>query len=442
MPMSLRSPSLFWRTLLLIVLLILASLAGWAQIFRVFEREPRAQQIAQQLVSIVNITRAALLHSDPALRLDLLAELADNEGIRIVPLEPGDRIVDLPDTALMRLVRESVRSQLGAPTRLAAAVNEVPGHWVSFSIEDDHYWVYLGRDPIAFDAGTQWLRWAILATLLSLAAAVAISRLVNRPLARLAQAARQIGAGHTPAPLPQRGPAEIATVNRSFNRMVADLGQLEQDRAVLLAGISHDLRTPLARLRLELELNDLPEATRAAIAGDIAQIDAIVRQFLDYARRRPQQPAEDLDLSALVRDALAQARLDAQLDLALAPQVRIGGHRTELVRALDNLLANADRYGRGADGSLHLELRLVERDDAVVLEVADRGAGIAPQDIERLLRPFERGDRARGGASGAGLGLAIVDRVAQLHGARFELVANEPCGLRARLLFARPAARG
>jgi two-component system osmolarity sensor histidine kinase EnvZ len=435
--MNLRSPSLFWRTFLLIVLLILASLAAWVQSFRVFEREPRARQIAQQVVSIVNITRSALLYSDPALRRDLLAELADNEGIRIVPLEAADQVQEFPDAPLLRMVREQVVAELGPQTRLAAAVNAVPGNWVSFTIEGDAYWVYIERDPLTRDSGTQWIRWAIMATLLSLAAAIAITRVVNQPLARLSRAARELGAGHVPAALPEKGPVEIRTVNQSFNRMVADLGKLEQDRAVLLAGISHDLRTPLTRLRLELEINDLPPETRAAMAGDIEQMDSIVRQFLDYARREPQQPAEPIDLAALVHEALAHARLDATVRADIAPDVQVSGYRTELVRALDNLLTNASRYGRDDAGRLTLDVTLAATAGDVVLTVSDCGTGIAPEQVDRLLRPFERGDSARSGSTGAGLGLAIVDRIARLHRARFELLPNQPSGLTARLVFPR-----
>jgi two-component system, OmpR family, osmolarity sensor histidine kinase EnvZ len=326
----LRSPSLFWRTFLLIVLLILASLIAWAQSFRVLEREPRARQIAQQVVSIVNITRAALLYSDATIRRDLLAELADNEGIRIVPLEAGDQTRDYPDAPLVRMIHERVRDALGPQTRIAAEVNGVPGHWVSFSIEEDAYWVFIERDPLLRDSGTLWVRWAIIAALLSLLVAVAITRVVNLPLARLSLAARELGAGRRPTALPDKGPAEIRTVNQSFNRMVADLDQLEQDRAILLAGISHDLRTPLTRLRLELEINPLPEETRAAMAGDIEQIDAIVRQFLDYARSEPQQPAEQIDLSALVQEAVAHVRLGEAVTTDIAPDVHLSGspHRT------------------------------------------------------------------------------------------------------------------
>lgn len=436
--MKLRSPSLFWRTFLLILLLIAASLAAWVQSFRVFEREPRAQQIAQQVVSIVNLTRSALLYSDPAARRFLLAELADDEGIRIVPLEPTDQVKPFPDIPLIGLVSNEVVERLGPDTRIAAEVNGIAGIWVSFDIDGDGYWVFIERDPLAREAGTQWIRWAIASMLLSMLAAIAITSVVNRPLKKLSKAARELGAGRTPAPLPDAGPVEIRTVNASFNRMVGDLAKLEQDRAVLLAGISHDLRTPLARLRLELEINELPEAARAAMVDDIEQIDAIVGQFLDYARPTPQQAREDIDLSALVDEVVSHARLDehgnARVERRIAAGVRIAGYRTELARALENLLANAARYGRDpGSGALELavELRADGRD--AVIEIADRGPGIAPDAVERLVRPFERGETARSGHAGAGLGLAIVDRVARLHGGTLALEPNPPHGLRAQL---------
>ncbi len=442
--MTLRSPTLFWRTFLLIVLLLVACLVAWSQSFRVFEREPRARQIAQQVISIVNITRSALLYSDPVLRRELLAELADNEGIRIVPREPGDVTQDLPDVPLVRMVSEIVRDRLGPQTLLAADVNGVPGNWVSFSIEEDAYWVYIERDPWSRDLGQQWIRWALIAALLSLIAAIAITGVVNRPLARLSRAARDLGAGRMPPPLPETGPAELRTVNESFNRMVADLDRLEQDRAVLLAGISHDLRTPLTRLRLEIEMSGLPDETREAMAGDIEQMDSIVRQFLDYARfspSQPLQPPQRLDLSALVADAMTHHRLEPPPAVELAPGLAIDGHAVELQRALDNLVTNASRYGRSDDGVLHLTVRLTRVAQDAVLEVIDRGTGVPAADVERLLRPFQRGDASRGGGAGAGLGLAIVARIARLHRGRFELlpVAADGRGLCARLTL--PLAR-
>jgi two-component system osmolarity sensor histidine kinase EnvZ len=438
----LASPGLFWRTFLLILLLLAASSLAWWQSFRVFEREPRAQQLAEQVISIVNITRSALLYSDPALRLTLLADLADNQGIRIVPLEPSDEVRAFSDHPFLRRAHERVQQELGTATRFAAEVNGVPGLWVSFSIDSDEYWVYIERDPLARSIGTRWIGWALIAGIASLLGAVAITRIVNRPLARLSLAAGELGAGRTPDSLPEDGPAEIATVNASFNRMVGALAQSERDRALLLAGVSHDLRTPLTRLRLEVEINDLPDDARANMVADLEQTDRILAQFLDYARAEPAAPKSDIDLAVLLERALETSRLsrDATVDIdrQIENGVRVAGLPTELSRALANLLTNAERYGRDPEtGRLALQVRLRTMAQAVSIEIADQGPGVAPDRREQMLRPFVRGESARSGAAGAGLGLAIVERIARLHGGSFRLLPNSPSGLRAQLQLPR-----
>jgi two-component system osmolarity sensor histidine kinase EnvZ len=435
---SLRSPSLFWRTLLLVLLLIVISLGTWIQSFRLFERAPRAQSIAQQVVSVVNVTRAALLYSDPFVRRELLTELAANEGIRIYPLEPTDTVAPVTGPPLIQLAAKSIVDRLGPGTQVASAVNGIHGLWVSLALDEDKYWVFIDRDPAARTYGTQWIGWAAVALLLSLIGAVLITRLINRPLAQLSGAAADLGSGRQPAPLPETGPVEIRTVNENFNRMVADLGKLEADRAVLLAGISHDLRTPLTRLRLEIEMANVPQEARDAMAGDIEQIDNIVHQFLDYARKEPQAPAEDIELAPLLEAAVRRARIETQplsrVDLRLAPAVRVRGHRTELDRAVDNLLTNAARYGRDPQsGVLNVTVSLLRDDDTAIVGIADNGPGVPTDQIERLMRPFERGDAARSGSGGAGLGLPIVQRIARMHGGDLRLLANAPHGLRAEL---------
>jgi two-component system osmolarity sensor histidine kinase EnvZ len=436
-----RSPSLFWRTFLLIVALAVASLLAWLPSVRVFEREPRAHQLADQVVSMVHATRSALVYSDPERRHDLLADLFENESLRVVPLEPSDLVEPMVESALLRLVENEVQQRLGGSTRLASKVNGVSGFWVSFAIDTDAYWVFIDRDLLRRDLGHGWIVWGALATVFSLLAAIAIARVVNRPLAQLSRAASELGAGRMPPPLPEAGPLEIRMVNQSFNRMAADLEKLNEDRAILLAGVSHDLRTPLTRLRLEMEMNDIPDANREAMVGDLEQMDQIVSQFLDYAVPGPRRGAEDVDLSQLVHEALARNRLPVA---SVEPGLVLRGHRTELARMLDNLLANAQRYGRSADGQLELEvdLRRGTGGDAAVLVVADRGPGIPAADVSRLVRPFERGDTSRSGPAGAGLGLAIVERVARLHGARLSLVSGAPSGLRVELRFPAPLPAG
>jgi len=439
--MRLPSVSLFWRTFFLIVLFLVVAMLAWAQSVRVFEREPRAQAIAQQIVSVVNVTRSALLYSDANVRGQLLIELADNEGLRIAPKEPTDQVRVLPNESLVQLVRARVHNALGADTQLATEVNGRKGTWVSFTIQGDAYWVVIERDLLAPRTGKRWLRWALASLLLSLLAAVAITRALNRPLAQLIESARAIGAGRSPHPLPESGPTEIRTVNRSFNRMVSDLAQIEQDRAVVLAGISHDLRTPLTRLRLEIEMSTLSGASRQGMIDDIEQMDSVIRQFLDYARGTKDSTFERVDVQKLMALAIERNRLTThtqiELKTEIAPNLYIHGNPTELSRALDNLLTNALNYGCSADGSLALSVRAYTRTvnhrSEVVIEIADQGPGIAADQIERVVRPFERGDAARAGPAGAGLGLAIVKRIVQKHHGDIQVCANAPQGLRVHM---------
>jgi two-component system osmolarity sensor histidine kinase EnvZ len=435
--LKLASPSLFWRTFLLIVALVAGSSWVALQIFQLVESDRYARQAARELVSIVNTTRSALVYSDPARRRGLLLELIDAEGIRVVPREANDQIQGFSPRPLIERTAAYVAERLGPDTQVVNAVNGVFGVWISFSIDDDEYWVYIERNPFDSALNSTWIGWSAAAVLLALLVAVAITRLVNQPLSKLSAAARELGAGRVPTPLPEIGPAEIRTVNRNFNRMVSDLEQLARDRAVLLAGISHDLRTPLTRLRLEVEINALPDETRQAMSADIEQMDAIVGQFLDYARPAPSQPFVSVDLSTLVADAVTRVQIatpDSTIDCSIPPAVAVDGNPTELLRAVDNLLTNAVRYGRDPDdGVLRLQVEVARDARSASVTVADRGPGIASGEIERVMRPFERGDAARSGSTGSGLGLAIIDRVAARHGGSLALMPNPPHGLRARL---------
>jgi two-component system osmolarity sensor histidine kinase EnvZ len=428
----------FWRTFLLIAVLIAASIVGSYQSFRVLERRPRAEQAAELIVSVVNLTRSALIHSDPEKRRALLIDLAQNEGVRIYPLEATDDIATLPRDVFLGHIVESVQKRLGSDTRISLQVNGQPGLWVSFFIDDDGYWVAFDSSRLDNLPRIQWLGWALGTLALSLLGAVVISRLVNMPLKRLADAAVAIGRGARPAPLPEAGPNEIRAANRSFNVMVADLERIEADRALLLAGISHDLRTPLTRLRLEVEINQLDDATRQAMSADVDQMDAIIGQFLDYARPMNQRSTlSSIKLQDLVTEIIEQLAPGQDLIVTthLGDARPVAGHAMDLKRVIFNLIENARRYGK-TPGTDQAEIDVsVGGGETPWLSVSDHGPGVAGDDLERLKRPFTRLDEARSQASGAGLGLAIVERIARRHGARFELRSERGKGLAARLIF-------
>lgn len=429
---------LFWRTFFLLAFLIAASVTTWVASFRVVEREPRAQQMAAQVISIVTITRAALTHSAPDLRRELLFDLASNEGIRIYPLEASDVVEPAAETDVMKVLESHVKARLGEKTKFAGKVNDVAGFWVSFMIEDDEYWLRLDRERIEGVSGIQWLGLGTATLLLSLLGAVFISRLINQPLARLTAATRAIAKGKTPSPLPERGPTEIREANRSFNQMVADLNRVESDRAVILAGISHDLRTPLTRMQLEVEMAGLDDDARQGMQSDLAQMDAIIGQFLEYARPSDTSNSASVNLTALLDECTHEAsRLsDVQIHSDIGKDVNVFGNGTELKRIIANLIENARRYGKTPDtGIARIDISCKTQGNNVVLEFADHGPGVPEHEIERLLRPFTRLDAARGQANGAGLGLAIVDRIVKRHHGTLKLSNNPEGGLRIRISF-------
>ena len=422
--------TLFWRSFLLIAGLIVVSVSASFQILRVAEREPRARALAQQAVSAVNLTRSALVNADPYRRRELLLEMNEREGIRVYPVTNDEVLVPLRPDGRLERVAERVRARLGAPTRFAAARDGMRGFWVSFFIDEDEYWVRMPRERFEPELGLGWLGWGAALLALALAGASLIAASLSRPLRALAGAARRVGHGETPEPLAERGPRELATVSAAFNRMASGLAALERERAMVLAGISHDVRTPLSRLRLALEMSGAEPAAVQGMSADIDEMDQVVGQFLEFARgesepRTPQAPA---DLLAEIGEHYA--KLGRRVDVRAAPPGEFAFARLALRRAVTNLVDNALRYAGEP-----VEVRAQRDGDSLVIEVLDRGPGIPEGERERLKRPFTRLDPARSGRGGSGLGLAIVERVAHAHGGRLELAERPGGGLAARLVL-------
>jgi two-component system osmolarity sensor histidine kinase EnvZ len=423
--------TLLWRSVLLIALLLAVAHLAWLQIFRMSEREPRARQVAQQIASVVNLTRAALVTANPSKRLELLQELSREEGIQVYVGHPGERVSPLPERPFLQLVATEIRRQLGAGTRLAVSREGVRGAWVSFDIDGDEYWVFMPRSRLERNDPLRWLGWGALVLALALLGAFLIVARVNRPLRELAVAADQIGHGKTPPPIAETGPEEIRTLARAFNQMSADLKRLDDERALLLAGVSHDLRTPLSRIRLGLEMMDEKGAgLKAGMVQDVEDIDAAINQFLDFARiTEGEAVVPEGDLNALAREVCDRySRSGKPLTARFAPRLPpIALRPLAIQRLVANLVDNALRHGGGT-----VELETGIDSSRATIEVLDRGPGIPPEEAERMLRPFTRLDTARSSA-GSGLGLAIVDRIARLHGGSVQLLPRPGGGLRARV---------
>jgi two-component system osmolarity sensor histidine kinase EnvZ len=417
--------TLLTRAFLLVVILLMLALSAAMGIFRYQQEEPRAQQISQLVVAVVNLTRAALLSAAPEWRNALLAELAGAEGLQVQMADNSDVMRALPSNPPeLQLMAYKVRERLGEHTRFASERNGIPALWVSFFIGQEEFWVAVPRERIARSFSQVLFVWSGVALLLALLGAYLIARQVTRPLQRVAQAAQQLGKGNAPTPLPERGAQEIIAVSRAFNQMSADLAAHERERALVLAGISHDLRTPLTRVRLAAELSP-DDSLREGLIADVQQMDAVIQQFLDYARLDASETPVPTDLVSLIQEVAQPFYPQAvalTLDIALLPPLAV--RPLLLKRALTNLLDNALKHGGG-----DITIQLTQHGQQLNLSVADHGNGIPADQRDTAVRPFTRLETARSNTTGSGLGLAIVERTAYLHGGTFTLRDNIGGGL-------------
>ena len=438
---SRRGLSLFWRTFLFLALLLIGSIVAWLQTYRALESEPRAVQSAQQLASLVNLSRAALRYSDAIARVSLIKTLADEERVRITLREPTDKFALFKSDILGERTSEELKLRLGASTVVAAEVNGQKGLWVGFSIDKDSYWLQTDESRIGPSKGSTWLIWLVIAAGLSLVGAAFIARLINSPLKQLSFAASRMRDGDFDASLldERAATSEVREVNIGFNRMAEQLSKIEQDRVIMLAGISHDLRTPLARLRLETEMSVADEDARDHMVADIVQLDSIIDKFLDYARPEPAELAT-VSLNAVVDAAMYGLGDvdDMRITVDMPDKLYVLADEVELLRVVSNLLENARRYGKTPEtGVALIDIAAKTRDQWVLIKVRDHGMGVSSETLPKLTRPFFRGDAARTAATGAGLGLAIVEKTIQRMGGVFGLANTASGGLAAHIKLRR-----
>ncbi|NML85626.1 sensor histidine kinase [Polaromonas sp.] len=432
-----RGFNLFWRTFFFLALLLFGSIVAWLQTYRALESEPRAIQSAQQLASLVNLSRAALRYSDSIARVSLIKTLADEERVRIAPREPKDKFDAFVNDEFGEQISRELKARLGPGTVVAGSVNGEKGLWVGFSIDGDAYWILTDPSRVGPSRSSIWVIWLLTAAALSLAGAAFIARLINQPLKQLSFAASRMRDGDFDASLldEQVATSEIREVNIGFNRMAEQLSKIEQERVVMLAGISHDLRTPLARLRLETEMSVADLDAREHMAADIAQLDAIIDKFLDYARPEPAR-LESVSLNEVIASAVYAVAdyEDMRITVSIPKDIDILADAVEFSRVIANLLENARRYGKTpATGIAEVEIVAKTRDQWVMIKVRDHGVGVAPATLSKLTSPFFRGDTARTAATGAGLGLAIADKTILRMGGMFSLSNSSSGGLAAHI---------
>jgi two-component system, OmpR family, osmolarity sensor histidine kinase EnvZ len=428
--------TLFVRLLLLMVaVIVLAQTATWFT-FRAERAQLVARQFSETKIAQIQGLRAALANVPRAQRFGAISQLGKEYGVVIIPVDRRPEIGQPPRGPRILEVVDQLRKEFGADTEIRQGSREgSPIIYLRLAGADQAFWV-----GVPVERATEGFPWRLSLLITGLIAALmaiayAFARRAARPLKELAAAAAVIGRGQTPARIDETGPAEISAVAKGFNQMRDDLTKVEEERAVMLAGVSHDIRTPLTRLKLELEMSGVDAKAKSAMLIDLEEIERTVGQFMEFAKTTADLPKVALRIEDWLPERIERerARRDgAPLTYHAEPTRVFNGHMASLDRAVTNLIDNAFRYG-----SESVDVIVGPTPEgAIRIDVCDRGPGIPPEEAEHLLRPFTRGNAARSDATGAGLGLAIVARIASLHAGTLTLLPREGGGTIARLSIA------
>ncbi|TNC63118.1 ATP-binding protein [Rubellimicrobium roseum] len=345
---------------------------------------------------------------------EMRVRLIEGAGDRVIPppLDLGDRISVFP----------SYWETTYAIPSVALSIRHADDEWVNF----------LGAIDTPRSVGPELFLANVTSAVVGIALVAfwLVSRVIS-PLGRLAQAAESLGRNISSEPLPVTGPREVAVAAAAFNSMQRRLLELIHGRTELLAGISHDLRTPLTQIRLRLELTpESPERDKNLCTLD--EMDAIIGTFLTYARATGEtEEMTRIDLGALVASVCDDlADLGAAIDCQAEPSLIIRCKRVAIRRAVTNLVENAIKYGHEA------QVVVSRLGDRAVIAVEDRGPGIPEDQMQAVVRPFHRAEVSRSpDLGGVGLGLSIAQAILEDHGGEVRLTNRPQGGLRAEILL-------
>ncbi|MCP4988959.1 MAG: two-component system sensor histidine kinase EnvZ [Colwellia sp.] len=417
----------FGQTVLLISFLLFINQVVTYISFLFYVIDPHQQQVNQLLAKQV---RVVFIDIEDAKLSPKMAKAFHNEtGIGVYREE--DALKFGLATALFYPYRSELMSELlGGQTEMRISSGNEFVFWIR-APQAPHLWIKIplnGMERVSF---SPLIFFMVVIGLLSVIGGWIFVRQLNRPLKSLEIAAENVGRGDFPEPLVERGTSEIMAVTQAFNHMSRGIKQLEEDRNLLMAGISHDLRTPLTRIRLASEMMQEQDAfLKEGIETDINDMNNIIDQFIDYIRHDSKDKAELGDLNVLVEEVLnVETPSDRTVTFHPGECSKIPLRHVGVKRALANLVQNAIRYTQD-------EIEVFTGQDKAkgfaYFIVSDKGDGIPNADIERLFQPFTQGDTARG-TEGSGLGLAIIKRIVDTHGGKVELSNKAEGGLQAKV---------
>jgi two-component system osmolarity sensor histidine kinase EnvZ len=422
-PWPLLPATLFGRALLTLVFTfgLFGVVTFWVIVS--YALMPVAQRSASDLASIMVLSARTLRQIPAEMRDDYRTRLAQEYQIRLCDERPVAKVnnVFFP---YLREVRSALEERLGRPVEMVTSLTEGE-HWFWVALDSGGPAVWAGFPRSRVETRpVQGLSVIIgVALMMIVGSAVSLAGRITEPLNRLSKAAEQVALGHSPNPLSEKGPRELANLARQFNVTSRRIRELIANRTLLLAGISHDLRTPLTRLRLAIEM--LPRGTAPALVErmerDIEEMNALITQAIDFGKSLGTGQREDVDLAALIGELVATR---GRAIWQRPPPCHARVDALALRRILVNLIENALRYSEDL-----VEVQLDCAVDGPVISVLDRGPGIPEAERQAVFRPYYRLEASRNRQTGGtGLGLAVAYQLALSNQMELDLRARRGGG--------------
>lgn len=435
-----------WQTTLAVMLMVMISVVVSIWFFWRSLYLPELKNHARYLTTELKLVTATREHwgENKEVRQWILA----NNHIEVV--EDPNQFPDVSDKAVVGfftdVIQQEISQQLGRESVVYFKFKPTPQLWVQDTASPE-FWI---REPVIFYAQyspSSLVFFLLGIPLFTLLTILLLVRQLNRPLRKLQQAATNYIRLGTATTLPTNsGTTEIRRVNMAFNRLFSTLSQAQKERTIMLAGISHDLRTPLTRMRLTAEM--LPdEFFREGLIYDIEDMDAILEQFISFMKDGSDEAVSLTNLDNIFREVMVQFaplefiyQTDGLREVAVRP--------LSIKRLIINLIVNAQRYGKPPiyltatiiptfnsqevdpddETSVSTPGMVRKAKEQLIICVRDCGPGVANDQLERIMQPFERGESART-TQGSGLGLAIVQRITGLHHGTVEAINHPEGGL-------------
>ncbi|MFB9887813.1 sensor histidine kinase [Balneatrix alpica] len=405
--------SLLARTSLTLALAVIGILLCFALVTLQYFILPVARQAADDQAALMVLAAETWVELPPYSRSYYQLELAEQHLLLLTRSQPDTAPLQ-HSTLFLNMLGQSLAQRLQTPVRLARDKSDARLIWATFNLPTGDIYIGFAQERRAVLPPAMALLLLGFASLLILLASVTVVSRITRPMVAAARAARRIGKGLHFEPLDESGPEELAIVARSFNRMGKEVRELLEHRTTLLAGISHDLRTPIARMRMAIELLDdgsNPELCER-LTRNLGDMDRLIGDTLMLARGFEPQQAETLDTLVLLEELqdIHPERIELGDTSSLPEQLQLPW--LAFKRVASNLIENALRYS----GEALVRVELSMRGPELMLRIIDRGPGIPDEAKERIFEPFYRLESSRNQhTGGSGLGLAIVRQLCQLY---------------------------